>query len=110
MVRIRFKIPTSAAEFEIEARLEDSTAQLKQRVQVEFQSHPRVEQQRLIFAGQELRDNQLLSQVLEKVRSDTRPCRYLCTRVSSRIFSVRFYSLRPCSSIHKAQKFSRSIS
>jgi hypothetical protein len=68
-VEIHIKSPSfNNEDFTIKMNLSDSVVALKQQISVEVPLHPTIEEQRLVYSGKLLKNEELLSEVFRNVR------------------------------------------
>jgi len=71
-IELIIKNPSSSSlDFKIQANLSDTIEQLKYQLFEKYPSNPRIEQQKLIFAGRLLKNESLLSEVLNQYDTTT---------------------------------------
>jgi len=73
-MEILIKSPSLIEDFAIKMRLSDSVATLKQQISQELPLHPSIEDQRLVYSGKLLRNEELLTDVFRKVRAPVQWC------------------------------------
>lgn len=72
-VRIVIKNPTQSTDHRLEAPLNSTVGDLKQKLSQQYVNNPAPSSQKLIFAGRLLQDEAILSDILRQVRNIYNP-------------------------------------